>query len=97
MTTGLSAQIENTKIAIIKVSGNCGMCKKTIEKAGSVTNFAEVVWDKNTKLATITYNEKKIVLSTILKKIAKAGYNNEMYKAKDKDYNKLPACCQYER
>jgi copper chaperone CopZ len=92
---GLNVQIKNQKIEKIKIFENCEMCKKTIEKTGSSTNISQVIWDQNTKIATITYDEKKISLNDILKKIAKSGYSSEKYKAKESDYNQLPLCCHY--
>ncbi len=33
------AQIKNAKTETVKVYGNCGMCKTTIEKAGNKTKW----------------------------------------------------------
>ena len=33
----------------------------------------------------------------IAKRIAIAGYDSELAKAKDEDYDNLPGCCQYDR
>lgn len=97
LTSTVNAQIKNTKTEEVKISGNCGMCKKTIEKAGTVSKESSVVWDKDSKIATITYNEKKTNKEAILKKIALAGYDNESFLAPDEAYNNLPGCCQYNR
>ena len=97
LTSTVNAQIKNTKTEEVKISGNCGMCKKTIEKAGTVSKESSVVWDKDSKIATITYNEKKTNKEAILKKIALAGYDNESFLAPDETYNNLPGCCQYNR
>jgi copper chaperone CopZ len=91
------AQIQNAKTVTAKVAGNCGMCQKTIEKAGTQKDVAQVSWDKETDVATITYDEKKTSSDAVLKKIAAAGYDNEQYTASDKAYSKLHECCQYER
>lgn len=93
--TEINAQINNQKVEKIKVYGNCNMCKETIEKAGYEANISAVLWDPGTKIATITYDDTQTSLNAILKKIAKSGYSNEKYKAKDSDYKKLPMCCQY--
>lgn len=93
--TEIKAQNVNQKIEKVKVFGNCTMCKQTIESVGSDPNISLVIWDPGTKIATITYDDTKTSLSAILKKIAKSGYSNEKYKAKDPDYKKLPLCCQY--
>ena len=65
-----NAQISNAKTETVKVYGNCGMCEATIEKAGSLKKVAEVDWDQDTKIATFTYDVKKISQDEILKKIA---------------------------
>lgn len=96
-STNAAAQINNAKTETVKVYGNCGMCKETIEKAGNAKKVAKVEWNEDTKLATITYDESKTNKDAILKRIALSGYDNESFLAPDDAYNKLPGCCQYER
>lgn len=91
------AQIPNAKTIEVKVWGNCGMCKKTIEQAGNMRKKAKVDWNTQTKMATITYNTKKVTVDQVLKRIAEVGYDNEYYFAPDEVYNNLHGCCQYER
>lgn len=93
----LSAQIKNSKTETVKIYGNCGMCKKTIEKAANIKGIAIVDWNKDTKMALLTYDSTKTNQSKILKKIALAGYDSEKIKAKTEDYDTLPECCQYDR
>lgn len=95
--TACEAQIKNTKTETVKIYGNCGMCETTIEKAGKLKNVSKVDWNKDTKMATITYDAKKINKDAILKKIALSGYDSDNFLAPDAAYNKLPGCCQYER
>ena len=95
--TTAHAQIKNAKIDTVKIYGNCGMCEKTIEKAGTVKKVAAVDWNKDTKMATLTYDAKKTNPDEILKRIALAGYDSDQYLAPDKAYNDLAACCQYDR
>ena len=90
-------QIKNEKTVSEKISGNCGMCKKTIEKAGSVKGIATVNWDKETKIASISYDAVKTNKDEILKRIALAGYDSDSFLAPDEAYNSLPGCCQYNR
>ena len=52
------------------------MCKKTIEKAGNIKDIATVVWNKETKIATVTYDESKTNKEEIAKRIALAGYDS---------------------
>lgn len=91
------AQIKNAKTETVKIFGNCGMCKNTIEKAGNVKNVATVAWNKDTKIATLNYDDKKTSQDEILKRIALAGYDSEKFLAPDDVYAKLPGCCQYDR
>jgi hypothetical protein len=92
-----NAQIRNEKTDSEKISGNCGMCKKTIEKAGNIKDIALVNWDKETKIASISYDAKKTNKDEILKRIALAGYDSYSFLAPDEAYNSLPGCCQYNR
>jgi hypothetical protein len=91
------AQINNAKIETVKIYGNCGMCKSKIDKAGSQKNISEVVWNKDTKIATLTYDAKKTNQEEILKKIALVGYDSDFFLAPDKAYSSLNGCCQYDR
>lgn len=95
--TSSFAQIKNQETVSEKIFGNCGMCKKTIEKAGNLKNIAAVEWDKETKMATISYDAKKTKKDEILKRIALVGYDNNSFLAPDEAYLSLPNCCQYER
>lgn len=95
--TACEAQIENAKTETVKVFGNCEMCETTIEKAGNLKRIAKVDWNKDTKMATITYDAKKTNQDEILKRIALSGYDSEKFLAPNEVYAKLPECCQYER
>lgn len=90
-------QIKDAKTETVKVYGNCGMCKTTIETAGNSKKVSKVSWDKDTKMATLTYNPNKTSQDEILKKIALAGYDSDKFLAPDDVYAKLPACCHYDR
>ncbi len=95
--TSSYAQIKNATKVEVKVYGNCGMCEKTIEKAGSLKKVAEVDWNKDTQIATVTFDAKATSNDDILKKIALAGYDNDSFLAPDDVYNNLHGCCQYDR
>jgi copper chaperone CopZ len=95
--TVCNAQIKNSVSEKVKIYGNCGMCKTTIEKVGSLKNTAKVNWDANTQMATLTYDSKKTNQDEILKRIALSGYDSEKFLAPDDVYNNLHVCCQYER
>ncbi len=91
------AQIKNAKTETVKVYGNCGMCKTTIEKAGSKKKLYKTDWNEETKMASITYDSKKSSADQVLKSIALSGYDNVNYLAPDDAYNKLHGCCKYDR
>jgi len=95
--TACNAQIKNSKTENVHIYGNCDMCKNTIEKAGNLKKVAKVDWNKDTKMATITYDAKKTNQDEILKRIALSGYDSEKFLAPNDVYAKLPECCQYER
>ena len=80
-----------------KVLGECGMCKARIEKAAKTDGVTSAVWDEKTKILKVEYLPSKIKVETIHKNIAKAGHDTDKEKADDAVYNKLPACCKYER
>lgn len=94
---GFSAQIKNPTTETVKIFGNCEMCKATIKKAGNIKDVANVEWDKDTKMAVITYDAQKTNTDEILKRVALAGYDNQYFLAPDMAYSKLPECCQYKR
>lgn len=92
----LSAQEATSKSTTVKINGNCGMCKKTIEKAAN-QNTAVLDWNSDSKTATLTYNPNKTNVNEVLKRVAAAGYDNEKFRADDAVYEKLHGCCQYTR
>lgn len=87
----------STKTETIKVLGECETCQATIEKAAKVDGVGKANWDKTTKLLTLVYDPSKVKSDDIQKKIAAVGYDTEKYKAEDKVYAKLNACCKYKR
>lgn len=95
--TACNAQIKNATTESVKIYGNCGMCESTIEKAGNVKKVAEVDLNKDTKIATLTYDRSKTNQDEILKRIALAGYDSDQFLAPNDVYAKLPGCCQYDR
>lgn len=97
ITVNANAQLRNAKTELITVYGNCGMCENTIESAGNLKKIAKVDWDKDSKIATITYDSAKTDKNEILKRIALAGYDSDSFLAPDDVYNNLHGCCQYDR
>lgn len=81
----------------IKVSGNCGSCKKSIEKAAKEAGAATATWDKATKLLALTFDAGKTSTDKIETAIAGVGYDTEHKVATEEAYKKLDECCQYDR
>lgn len=97
--TGTDSKMEmaSTKAETIKVSGNCEMCKARIEKAAKLDGVSKANWDTKTKMLSLGYDPSKVNSDDIQKKIAAVGHDTQKYKADDKAYAKLHACCQYKR
>lgn len=81
----------------VMVNGNCGMCKKKIEKSAMDAGATFSFWDKKTKMLTVKYNSSKTNMNVIETKVASGGYDTENVKASDESYFKLEECCQYKR
>lgn len=80
------------------VSGNCGMCKRTIETATkSLTGVMEVSWNVDSKMFVVHFDPHTTSLDKIKQAIADSGYDTDTIKAKKTDYDGLPGCCQYDR
>lgn len=91
------AEIKNAKVETVHIYGNCSICKKTIESAANVKDVVQIEWNKDTKMAVLTYDEKKTNQEEILKRIGLAGYDSDKFLAPDNVYAKLETCCQYDR
>ena len=87
----------NLKTSTLKVKGNCGMCKQTIEKSLKVDGIYEADWSIPSKVLTVSYDSILININTIATYVARSGYDNELVKADDKSYKSLHSCCQYKR
>jgi|TARA_R110000782_G_scaffold270482_1_gene371732 copper chaperone CopZ len=102
-TTITQEEKEELVNATFTVYGNCGMCKKRIEKAAlSVDGVKEANWDVETKVLSvkfsdITFGENNYSINTVSEKIAAVGHDTQFNKASKDDYNALPGCCQYDR
>ena len=88
---------QKAKTETFKVSGECGMCKKKIEKAAKDAGACFATWNIQTKMLKVTYNVSNTSVPAIQERIAGVGYDTPGYKSSDEAYNKLDACCQYER
>lgn len=81
----------------VMVNGNCGMCKKTIEKNALAAGAETASWNKSTKFLTVSYNPAKSNTDKIQQSVANSGYDTQDFKANDKNYKELDECCQYDR
>jgi periplasmic mercuric ion binding protein len=86
-----------SKSDTFKVAGECGMCKKKIEKAAKSAGASYAVWNADSKELTIKYNSTSSNAAKIQQAIAGAGYDTPGYKATEEAYKSLDECCQYER
>jgi periplasmic mercuric ion binding protein len=86
-----------SKDETIKVWGNCGMCKKTIEKAATKAGATSADWNEDSKELKVSYASDKTSSDKIQKEIAKSGYDTQGFTAPDKAYDKLHGCCKYDR
>lgn len=96
-TFDLTAQAKNIVSDTFTVYGNCGMCKRTIEKSASIKGVKSVDWSVESNLISITYDASVVNLETIKKATALSGYDTVDCRATNEAYNKLHGCCQYER
>lgn len=88
---------QKSKTDTFQVSGNCGMCEANIEKAAKNAGATFAEWNKDTKIITVKYKSTSTNLAKIQKSIADAGYDNVGAKASNESYDKLHACCKYDR
>ena len=89
--------VSATQTETFQVLGNCGMCKRTIEKSATQAGAASANWDVEKDLLTVSFDPAKTSVDVIQKAVARSGYDNVGYKAPDEAYNDLHGCCQYDR
>lgn len=98
MLLGTMSLFAQEKTEKIKVYGECGMCESRIEKTvNAMDGVSSADWDKETKMLEVIFNTTKTDLHKVHMAVAKVGHDTDMQKAKDEVYEKLPACCKYER
>ena len=90
-----SAQTLTSANAAVK--GSCGMCKDRIEAAAKSAGATKAVWNAESQNLSFDFDTAKTSREAILKKIADAGHDNELYSASDAVYQNLPGCCHYPR
>lgn len=92
-----TATAQNTKSETIKVWGNCGMCKTTIEKAAKTAGAKTANWNEDSKELQVTYAVKKTSSTKIQEAVANSGYDTQDFTAVKSAYDNLPGCCKYDR
>ena len=88
---------QTRKTETIKVWGNCGMCKTTIEKSAKKGGAKTAEWNEDSKELKVTYAANKTSSAKIQEAIAKSGYDTQDFTADNKAYDNLHGCCQYDR
>lgn len=81
----------------IIVNGNCGMCKKTIEKSALGAGATTAFWDRKAKVLKVEFDAAKTNNEKIQKAVAQSGYDTQDFTAPDEAYSNLEACCHYDR
>ena len=95
-TTEMSKEMAMTELSF-GVRGNCGMCKKTIEKAAkSVEGVSEANWDVDKKKIDVSFDDTKTDAMAIHTAIAESGYDTEKVSGDEEAYKNLASCCQYD-
>jgi mercuric ion binding protein len=103
MSVTLSAQSQGhinmttSKTVTFKVWGNCDECKNRIEKTVKTEGATSADWNVKTKILTVTFDPAKTSVDSFSKRLAEVGHDTEKYRADDKAYKALDACCQYPR
>ena len=91
-----SISFSQTKSQMIFVDGVCGMCEKRIESnCLAIKGIKMADWNKENRMLKVIFNEKKISLAEIHKKVASIGHDTKLETASDEAYNKLDMCCKY--
>jgi len=62
----INAQAKNTKAETFHVSGNCGMCKKTIETASNEKGISKAEWNVENKTLAVSFDSTKTTSDEIL-------------------------------
>ena len=91
--TSHTSTVEKT----VKVWGNCEKCKTRIETAAKINGVSSAEWNIDSKLLKFKVDTTITTVNAVLKSVAHAGHDNEVFFADDYAYSKLPESCQYER
>ena len=77
------SKIAATKTEIIKILGNCEMCRALIEKATQINGVIKTEWNNETKTLMLIYDPSKAKSDNIQKMIVAVGHGTEKFKYDD--------------
>lgn len=97
MVSGQIAGAQTSTQDSIVVNGNCGMCKKTIEKSAIEAGATTALWDRKAKVLKVEFDATKTNNEKIQKAVAQSGYDTQDFTAPDEAYSNLEPCCHYDR
>ena len=97
------ARAQNSKLdgpflmkRVIKVYGDCEMCKSRIEKAAKKSpGVTYAHWDADTQQLLVEYNRSRTNPEKIQQVIAARGYDTEKVKASNQAGVNQPDCCRH--
>ena len=97
----LAAGLADAKTQVYRfvTLGNCYSCTVRIEEATqNIAGLESAVYDSETDITTVKFDDEKITIHKIMQIIANCGHDTEWYRAPDLAYMLLiGTCCEYER
>lgn len=94
-SASIYAQTPRTITTSFHVSGICGLCETTIEKAMDVKGVVVADFNLDNNVLTVTYKPKKITEDQLHALLNEVGYDTEKSKATEEQYAKTHECCKY--
>ena len=82
--------------ALLAAEGLCLMCKERIEEAAQKTPGVSLAsWNMESRELRVVYDPLQTSPSAIAQAVALAGHDAGGFRADDRVYDSLPACCKY--
>jgi Cu(I)/Ag(I) efflux system membrane fusion protein len=95
---GSDQDAHQKEMAMIKVYGNCGMCKDRIKEAAySLSGVLFAEWNSESNMLHLEYDPEMVSTLEVEKAIAAVGHDTKNQRAPDDVYEDLPGCCLYDR
>ncbi len=77
------------------VRGNCGMCEERIvETLTEIDGVSEASWDKESGMATVSFDEAKTNEDVLQNAVATVGHATKSHEATEAADKALPKCCR---